>query len=154
MITAIVTTDLNNHHLFEMTQIMLSPMTNSYWFVRGICEGSNIVTDYDTWRKMSKLEEIPSNVPVFINVNPVQISKKFQLTPVTIISNTLAVTHLPDVDRIIHVKYRDPLSKTNLKSTTQFPFPDVEKNTLAVLPHFDLIEYVVKEANYDVDLSS
>lgn len=150
MITGIATTDINNHHVIELTQNMKSPLTSSFWFLRGICEDTNVVTDYDTWRRLCKFEEIPTNVPVFINIDPQLILKKFPFTPVTIIGTQLVERNLKVVDRLIHVQYRE---LANTITPDKFPFPNMKPNKLAVLPHFDLYEYVINDNEYIVDLS-
>lgn len=152
MITGIVATDITNHHLIELSQIMLSPLTNSFWFIRGICEGTSVVSDYNTWKKLSKLEEIPASVPVFLNMDPSFIKKKFPLTSLTMVGNQLVEQHLKDVDRLLHIRYREVLPESHVLSDRPFPFPEMAKSTLAIMPYFDIFEYVINEPNYEIEL--
>jgi hypothetical protein len=152
MITGIVATDIDNHHLIELSQTMLSPMTNSFWFVRGICEGTSVLSDYITWKKLSKMEEIPASVPVFINMDPALIKRKFPLTSLTMIGNQLVESHMQDVDRLLHIRYREVMLPSQMNDDRTFPFPDLPKNTLAMMPYFDIFEYVINEPSYEIEL--
>jgi hypothetical protein len=150
MITGIVSTDGNGYHLTELSPVMLAAMTNSYWFIRGFCEGTNVVTDYKTWKMLSRIEEIPVNVSTFLNVAPKIVSAKFPLTHVTVLGNKLVEEQLDNLTRIVHVHYKEKLSSDMINTNRVFPFPDVKPNILGILPHFQLKEYILKEDSSEV----
>lgn len=147
MITGVITTDANGHSPIKFSTTMLSPFTNSYWFIRGICEQANVVTDNETWKRLAPTEEIPTDVSVFINSDPSVIIHKFPTSPIVILGNNICQKHLDIIDRLVHVCYR---GSADTVSEYKFPLPKTRRNLLAATPHYQLFDYILKESEqYD-----